>query len=144
MNSKLKTIGSSIIIDILIAAAVATGYYLSGFKLIPSFLIAFGITFIIGYVTNITMSAIIYIKNYRLNKLIDLRESEQEIELSCATCKSRNFTFLDLKKDNDFICASCKQKNAVYMDFSTAIISEPLSSKIDLPKTLEDALNADK
>lgn len=139
MNIKLiKSIGISIILDIFISAIIAAGCVAFGFNFWSTLLIAFGSFFMISYIINIISSSIVGFKLLKVKELNKRRESEQEIELSCAGCNSQNYVFLDLKKDNEFKCAKCLKRNAIYMEFTTAVITEPLIAKIDLPKNLED------
>lgn len=131
-NIVLLTIGISLLIDFIVSAIIAAGFFIVGYHFFSTLLITFGVLFLAGNLWNMYLQT----RDRAAQQLIEasdrLARSQQEVELACAVCHKLNIIPVILNKDNEFGCSYCKQPNRVMMDFSTVQITTPLSPALDV------------
>jgi hypothetical protein len=127
---ELLILAYSLGITILVSAVVgAGGYFLFG-SFWGTFVIAFGIQFILFAVINTFLQRKDQIE---INKILTEQLnaiSKFTIRLNCAYCKTPNTFPITLNEENRFKCESCNQVNAVKMQFFAAQITTPLNKVI--------------
>jgi hypothetical protein len=123
-------LGYSLSITVLVSAVVAAGgYFLLG-SFWGTFIVTFGIQFILFAVINTFLQRKDQIEvNKLLNDQLDAL-SKFTIRLNCAYCKTQNSFPITLNTENRFECESCNQINAVKMQFFAAQITTPLNKVI--------------
>ena len=106
---------------------IGIGFNVSGGGFIAPFLISIGVFFIIGEIYNKITSQknTIKIEQFKL-KRAEL-ETSQNVEVSCAFCKTRNIIPIKLSLRNTFNCKQCKQENLIIFQFATAQVTTPLT-----------------
>jgi len=125
-------LGYSLAITVLVSAIVgAGGYFLLG-SFWGTFVVTFGIQFILFAVINTLLQRKDQIEvNKLLTEQLDAL-SKFTIKLNCAYCKTPNTFPITLNQENRFQCESCNQVNGVKMQFFATQLTTPLN-KILIP-----------
>ncbi len=131
-SPELLIILLSFSITIAISAIVGLGGHLLLANFWGTFIIAFGLQFIVfaiinGYLQRKDLIEGTKIINEQLEAL-----SKFTIKLTCSYCKKRNLVPIRLDQENRFKCESCNQVNGVKMQFFSTQITTPLN-KVLLP-----------
>jgi hypothetical protein len=122
------SLGITILVSFIVGAG---GYFLFG-SFWGTFVITFGIQFILFAVINTFLQRKDQIEvNKLLTQQLDAL-SKFTIKLTCAYCKQPNAVPITLNEENRFQCGSCNQVNAVKMQFFAAQITTPLN-KVVMP-----------
>ena len=126
MKQIIKAVLTSLSYVTIPSLILSLGIGLLTGRYISIFLVAFALIFLIGLVSNNWFQTLIV----RHNQLVEFKkkelESQQSIEVSCASCKSRNIVPVRLNKRNTFPCTTCKVSNLVVFEFATAVVTEPI------------------
>jgi hypothetical protein len=120
------SLGITILVSVIVGAG---GYFLFG-SFWGTFVITFGIQFILFAVINTFLQRKDQIE---VNKILTEQLnaiSKFTIRLNCAYCKTPNTFPITLNEENRFKCESCNQVNAVKMQFFAAQITTPLNKVI--------------
>jgi len=124
----IYSIGITILVSTIVGAG---GYFLFG-SFWGTFVIAFGVQFILFAVINTLLQRKDQIEiNKILTEQLDAL-SKFTIRLNCAYCKTPNTLPITLNQENRFQCESCNQVNSVKMQFFAAQITTPLN-KVLIP-----------
>ena len=116
----------------VVSSVVGTGGYLLFGSFWGSFIIAFGIQFIVFAIINGFLQRKDLIEGTKIiNEQLEA-VSRFTIRLTCSYCKTSNMVPIILNQENRFKCESCNQVNAVKMQFFSTQITTPLN-KILLP-----------
>ena len=107
-----------------IVLSLGIGYFTGNF--LETFLITFGIIFLLGLISNMVVSNKMFkfVSNLERQR-IDI-SNQQNVEVSCSACKARNVVSVKLAKRNVFPCSQCKKPNLIIFQFATAIVTEPI------------------
>lgn len=122
----------SLAITILVSAIIGAGGYFLLNSFWGTFIVAFGIQFILFAVINTFLQRKDQIE---VNKILTQQLeaiSKFTIRLNCAYCKTANSFPITLNQENRFQCESCNQINGVKMQFFATQITTPLN-KILIP-----------
>jgi hypothetical protein len=118
----------SLVVIILPATVIALilggffGHFWSWFGL------SCAILFVIGQLSNSFFSKKMNIDIIRLQTRLEEIANQQNVEVSCAYCRTRNITPVYLNQRNTFTCSKCKQVNLIIFQFAAAQVTVPLES----------------
>jgi hypothetical protein len=132
-------IGYSLGITVLVSSVVAAGGYFLFGSFWGTFVITFGIQFILFAIINTFLQRKDQIEiNKILTEQLDAL-SKFTIKLNCAYCKTPNTFPITLNQENRFQCESCNQVNGVKMQFFATQITTPLN-KVLIPTGVNESI----
>jgi hypothetical protein len=124
----LFTATKSILITIMVSAAVAWAIGFTGTPFTNTFIITIIGLFIAGFFIGQVSDTLLVINNKKLENERIKEFTKQGVYVECAFCSHSNFVPIRFDVKNEFNCDGCNKKNAVYLDITTTQTTTPIDT----------------
>ena len=116
----------SLIVTLIVSAAVTIVLHFTGLPLIKTFAIIVTSLFILGFIVGQISDTLGAINNKKLENDRIAEFTKQGVSIDCAYCNISNFVPIRLDVKNEFNCNSCNKSNAIYIDILATRTTTPL------------------